>query len=417
MTQQLETQPIEQLQAERARMIAFAERMKKTRPLVTIGLLVTCMIMFAGQLAWSGIDYAPGIVRMGANVPQLVKDGQFYRLVSCMFLHGGFEHIAMNMFVLFYLGGFCERLFGGRRFLVLYTASGLCGSMASAFVSGEHMSLGASGALWGMLGGLAALAFRPGNLVPRAFLPRLKRAALINLAINVPVSFLPRVDMFAHFGGGLAGALLIGSGLLIPKIESAASEPAPVAGRRSPGWLGPAWVLSAAALLGGLVMAVWIGAPWQLSKPMVWHERQLGDTGIKVAIPTDLLGEPRAVDRKDGVLEFVAGKLEYDPLMLDFVAFPLERTGLGSDDLEKVLDQLKALRTSQTPQGASRTEQVRKRTLGGRMTVEDAFRFDNGLKLMRFSQVRGKWVFHLEAVVWPAEPAKLGLDVERALAP
>ncbi|HUU01369.1 MAG TPA: rhomboid family intramembrane serine protease [Myxococcota bacterium] len=402
--------------AERARLLIFAERIKNTKPIATICLLAACGIMFALQLAWSGIDYTPGVVRLGANVPQLVKDGQLYRLVSCMFLHGGIEHLLMNMFVLYYLGGFTERLLGRRRFLVLYAVSGLCGSMASAFISGGHISLGASGAMWGMLGGLAALAFRPGGLVPAAFLPRLKRAALINLAINVPVSFLPRVDMFAHFGGGLAGALLIGSGLLTQGLDLAEEHTLPAA-RAGIGWLTPASVLAAGMLLVGPIWAVCAGSPWQLGRPVSWHEYRLGETGLSVKIPSCLSNEPRAIHREDGVYEFVAGSLETDPVLLDFLVVPLEGSGLDSSDLQAGIEQLKKLRQVKVPDGASRTEKVRERLIGGRRTVEDAFEYNNGLKLRRFSQIVPGWIIQLEAVIWPDAPENLHLDIEQALAP
>jgi rhomboid protease GluP len=416
MLERIEARVNEPPDAERARLLIFAERIKKTKPIATICLVAACGIMFVLQLAWSGVDYTPGVVRIGANVPQLVKGGQWYRLISCMFLHGGVEHLLMNMFVLYYLGGFSERLLGTRRFLVLYAVSGICGSMASAFISGDHLSLGASGALWGMLGGLAALAFRPGGLVPSAFLPRLKRAALINLAINVPVSFLPRVDMFAHFGGGLAGALLIGSGLLTQGLGDDEKQPRQAA-LSGVGWLTPAWLLSALVLLSGPLMALWAGSPWQLAEKVTWNDYRLGDTGLSAKIPSCLLGKPRAVARDDGIFEFVAGSLETDPLLLDFLVVPDKIAGLDSNDPENTIEQLVNLRNSHVPEGASRTEQVRVLKIGGRKTVEDAFRYPNGLELHRFSQVLPGWLLQLKAVIWPNAPENLRLDVGQALGP
>jgi rhomboid protease GluP len=189
----------------------------------------------------------------GANWGELVREGQVWRLLSSAFLHGDPIHLMMNMIGLWSFGGFLEPVLGWRRYLVLYGLSALAASLASAFL-GSHPSVGASGALWGlMVGGFALM--RAGKSVFPARVARQMQQRLVGiLVLNVALSFMANVDKFAHFGGGLAGGLLIWSGLLAPRTVGAVGD--------EPGWIRMMAPLVAALMAASVVAALLTGRPW-----------------------------------------------------------------------------------------------------------------------------------------------------------
>ena len=112
------------------------------------------------------------------------------------------------------LGKFVEQLIGGPRLLSVLVLSALGGSLAS-MLSSPAASVGASGALWGLFGTAGALTFWPRGIIPTILIPRLKRSVIINLGINLLISFAPQIDLAAHLGGGIVGGALAGSGILL----------------------------------------------------------------------------------------------------------------------------------------------------------------------------------------------------------
>ncbi|AZM54360.1 rhomboid family intramembrane serine protease [Streptomyces sp. WAC 01529] len=131
-----------------------------------------------------------------------VAEGQWYRLVTAMFLHGGVMHIAFNMLSLWWIGGPLEAALGRARYLALYMASGLAGSALTYLLAEPNQpSLGASGAIFGLFGATAIL------------MRRLKydmRPVLALLAINLLITaFWPSIAWQAHVGG-LVGGVIVG---------------------------------------------------------------------------------------------------------------------------------------------------------------------------------------------------------------
>lgn len=140
--------------------------------------------------------------------------GQYYRLLSAMFLHAGILHIAFNGYALYSLGQEAERLYGTLRFLALYFISGLAGSVAS-YAFNASPGVGASGAIFGLIGGLSAFYY-----VSRKLLGEISRAQLGNLItvimLNLFIGFSsPVIDNTAHIGG-LIGGVVVGF-LLAPR--------------------------------------------------------------------------------------------------------------------------------------------------------------------------------------------------------
>ena len=167
------------------------------------------------------------VLGRGALIPALVAEGQVWRLVSSVFLHSGFLHLALNMLSLYFLGSFVENAFGRGRFLALYALSGLSGGIAYLYFGGfDTPAVGASGAIFGLLGGVLGYALRRGTFT---WQNPVIRQLLILLAINLWIGLsIPNVSNTAHLGG-LAGGFAFGF-LVAPTVYSrkAARALAPV---------------------------------------------------------------------------------------------------------------------------------------------------------------------------------------------
>lgn len=145
--------------------------------------------------------------KMGAlEVNKVVRQHQGWRLLSCIWLHAGVFHILANMLSLLFIGIRLEQEFGFVRIGLLYIMSGFGGSLLSALFIQSQISVGASGALFGLLGGMLS------ELITNWTTYVSKFAALLTLSfiivVNLAVGILPHVDNFAHLGGFLSGFLL-----------------------------------------------------------------------------------------------------------------------------------------------------------------------------------------------------------------
>lgn len=186
--------------------------------LLTLLLLVLNIGVFAVQVA-SGMDaVSPSSgdhLRWGANVAALSFNGDSWRLLSNMFLHGGLVHLMFNMYMLMLWGPFIERYFGRLNFLAIYLVSGLCGSLLSAVWASLPparflVSVGASGALMGIAAACFAvrLLHARNMRIPPLLGPSTQTVGLL-IAINIVFGLLqPGIDNAAHFGGLLGGAAL-----------------------------------------------------------------------------------------------------------------------------------------------------------------------------------------------------------------
>lgn len=146
----------------------------------------------------------------GALMPLLFFDGDWWLLFTYMFLHGSPMHIFLNMFCLFSLGNVMEGRWGWPRFLVLYFGSGLIGGVAVLLARGNPLlsTLGASGAISGLLTSLAVWAWMHRRYLPPQFVEAHFRVVGINLLILIGSGFMPGISMSAHVGGAVGGALL-----------------------------------------------------------------------------------------------------------------------------------------------------------------------------------------------------------------
>ena len=178
--------------------------------------------------------------RLGASWPPAIRDGQWFRLVTAMFLHGGLIHLGFNMMVLLDFGPMLEELYGSARYLFLYVTTGIAGFTASAFI-GQHPSVGASTALMGLIGAMIAVTTKRGGAYMRELRSRLTTWVV---SIFVIGWLLPVVDNWGHFGGLAAGFVL---GKLFADREPL--NPTEVRRAQALGWLAGAAVLASFAFM------------------------------------------------------------------------------------------------------------------------------------------------------------------------
>ena len=141
--------------------------------------------------------------RLGASRPLPLLQGEWWRLVMAIFLHGGVLHIAMNTWVLMDIGPQVEEVYGSARYLFIYVATGVAGFLLSA--AAMHRSVGASGALMGLIGVMLAITSRRGGAYMRMVRSGLIRWVAYIFVIGFVVS---GIDNVGHFGGLAAGFLL-----------------------------------------------------------------------------------------------------------------------------------------------------------------------------------------------------------------
>ena len=188
-----------------------------TQAPVTTGLLIANILMLGVSLMavmaaggggglsilW-GLGGAPQY-RLGLSFwYSIFYKNEWWRLVTAMFLHGGLIHIGMNMMALMQLGPPLEELYGSGRYLFLYTLTGMFGFLVSAFTG--HNSLGASGALLGLVGAMLAVTTKRGGSFMRDLRSRLISSVAILFAIGLMPGFA--IDNWAHGGGLVAGFAL-----------------------------------------------------------------------------------------------------------------------------------------------------------------------------------------------------------------
>lgn len=172
----------------------------------TVSIIVLNVLAFLLLEIFGSSTNLITLVNAGAKVNVLVEQGQWWRLITAMFLHYGLIHIAMNSYSLFNLGTFAERVFGGSRFVAIYIASGIAGNMLSTILGEPYVvSVGASGAVFGIAGAILYLGVRRPELFKYIIGSRFVTAILINLVIGFSI---PGIDVWAHVGG-LAGGFAV----------------------------------------------------------------------------------------------------------------------------------------------------------------------------------------------------------------
>lgn len=214
----LEVRPPEAVQPTPEQVFALTLYRATPRVFVAYAMIAICLGIFIA-MAVQGVSVMNPAPRQlqawGANFPPLTGNGQWWRLVTSMFLHVGLIHLAVNMYALYNLGPIIERLFGNVGFFILYMLSGISGSLASYAFSTGGTSAGASGAIFGLFGGMLAFTVGQHGAVPPRFLASIRNNAILFGLINLGIGYaIPNVDNSAHLGGLAAGIVC---GLILRK--------------------------------------------------------------------------------------------------------------------------------------------------------------------------------------------------------
>lgn len=166
------------------------------------GIFLLMAFMGLGFIGFESID----LVHWGANFGPYVREGQWWRLLTSTFLHGGVLHLFMNMYGLFYIGGILEPILGKTKFLVAYLLSGIIASAASIWWHEAVPSVGASGAIFGMYGLFLALLLR--KIFPPEIGKALLSSTLFFIGFNLLIGTQGNIDNAAHIGGLVIGFLI-----------------------------------------------------------------------------------------------------------------------------------------------------------------------------------------------------------------
>jgi rhomboid protease GluP len=188
---------------------------------VTIAILAINVLVFAGMVA-RGVSFVSPttqqLLRWGSDFGPLSLGTQPWRILTSNYVHIGIIHIAVNMWALWQLGRLAERIFGPWIYFLIYTASGISGSLLSLLRNPLEVSAGASGALFGIIGALIAALYLGKLPFPKpardGLLKNLVWVAVINLGLGASI---PGIDNAGHVGGlimGLALGAIIGPHLM-----------------------------------------------------------------------------------------------------------------------------------------------------------------------------------------------------------
>jgi len=204
-----ETSPEEVAELIALRQKDYEIELKAKTPWITYGLIAINVAVWLILLLISkktGTTYDDLLTIYGAKVNSLILNGEYWRFISPMFLHSNEIHLLVNCYSLFIIGSEVEKLFGHLKFSAIYFVSGFLGCIAS-FAFSINDSVGASGAIFGLLGAMLYFAVKRPSLLKSSFGANL----ITNMVINLAYGFMNKhVDNNAHIGGLIGGFLTTG---------------------------------------------------------------------------------------------------------------------------------------------------------------------------------------------------------------
>lgn len=278
------------------------------KPFLTYLLLAINIAMFYILETNGGSESTQTLIEFGAKYnPAIIETGEWWRIVSSMFLHIGLLHLFMNMLAVYYLGAVVERIYGSIRFIIIYFLAGIGGGLTS-FAFTTNVSAGASGALFGLFGALLFF----GLIYKNVFFQTMGKNLLIIIGINIILGFsIPQIDNGAHLGGLISG--FIASAILhLP-------------GKRKVSIQLSAFVLYAAIILGLVIYGV---------------ENNLNSASFQLMKTEQLGGEEKFEEVVDATTKGLnnPGKLESQLLFQRSYAYiKLEKIDLAITDLERTI--------------------------------------------------------------------------------
>ncbi len=178
---------------------------------ITYSLIGLNLLFYAIEILYTGsiVDIpAQELVELGAIYgPQVVLGGEWWRLLTAMFLHGGMTHLLMNMFSLYIIGRPMELYFSPKSYLSIYVLTGIVGSLVSITVHPMTVGIGASGAIFGVFGALSGYFFAYRRELGEQAQQFMKNFGII-IGLNLILGFsIPNIDVSAHAGGLISGLI------------------------------------------------------------------------------------------------------------------------------------------------------------------------------------------------------------------
>ncbi len=227
-------------------------RLPQNPPVVTYALLAITVAVYGLQVLTQALYHQDIPAMLGMKVNVLIMAGQWWRLFTPMFLHGGIFHIGFNMYALYVLGPSLERFYGGWRFLLLYLVAGFAGNVFS-FAFSNYNSLGASTAIFGLLGAQGVFLYQHRDLFGQG-----AQRSLINIifiaVVNLVIGLSPGIDNWGHVGGLIGGTLFAWFGG--PKLDVVREGFELRLVNVRPSWVTVATTLIIMALFTGMAVAI-----------------------------------------------------------------------------------------------------------------------------------------------------------------
>ncbi len=174
-----------------------------TLSIIFINVLIFLLSAYLSKNLFN-IDYVLLII-LGGKYGPLINKGQYFRLFTCMFLHGGITHLLCNMYSLYIVGQQIEVIYGKLKYIIIYVITGVLSSFISYIMEPEVLSVGASGAIFGLVGALLAFAYSERNKMNKKYISGLIQVTMINLIIGFTMD---NIDNYAHIGGVLSGIVI-----------------------------------------------------------------------------------------------------------------------------------------------------------------------------------------------------------------
>jgi len=273
-----------------------------TASLIAANLLVALAVF----LRWGTTSDLGALIQAGANVKAAVQHGEWWRLSSYMFLHVGLLHLGINVYGLWVLGRLLEQMVGSLRFFIIYVGSGLAGGVASTLVGGAATSVGASGAVFGLLAAAVVELAIHRKSYPRRWSGALLGMLLFLGAANIAIGFLYQViDQSCHLGG-LAGGALFGIAL---------SRKHRFARRR---WMQPVAIGLAAACGGAIAWGGFRATTSDLSQTIASYPRvtrHLGGITLEAPAPWQPEGDVELSDESMVILVRLGQRAVDEPVL------------------------------------------------------------------------------------------------------
>lgn len=320
---------------------------QSARPLVTYALLMAIAACGLLALLIAPEEETVGLALLGAKVNFFIEQGQLWRLATPLFLHGGLLHLLLNAYALYLMGRMLENILGRAAYLAIFTVSGVT-SIGASYLGNDALSVGASGAIFGLLGAGVVFGLRHRDEIPRAFQRYYGAGLLPWVALNLVLGFtLPNIDNYAHLGGLVSGIVL--ARLLDPSPKTSAKRPLR---RLLTTLLAAASFVLLLAALGQIARQAL--SPAALPIPDAWQSEERPKLGLTIELPAYLKPESHLPS-----LETTQRWIEPHTGFFVGLSRP-QRTAMTMPELEKLL----AMPGTFSEYGAS-LERIRPARLGG----------------------------------------------------